>query len=82
MAKGKKNPNPRNLAREVKKGGKGFLKLRKVVTYSMCIVRKVAKIFSAGYDLLWSVFMVFLQGRCILSKIDMHDSDLKNKKKC
>lgn len=75
--KAKKTPKTQNLAREAKKGGKGFLKLRKLVTRSTYIVRKVAKVFSVGYDLLWSTFMVFIEDRCTLSKMDMYDSDFK-----
>lgn len=71
-----KTPKTQNPPREEKKGGKGFFKLKKLVTVW---VRKVAKIFSAGCDLLWSTIMVFIGGRCTLSKIDMHDTDLKNK---
>lgn len=73
VAKGKKPPKTQHLTREAKKGGKGFLRLRKLVTHSMYVVRKVAKIFNTGYDSLWSVFMVFIEGRCTLSKTDTHE---------
>lgn len=79
---GQRQKNPQN-SKPCKGSEEGWEKLPlgrkkrvgKLVACSIYVVRKVAKIFNAGYDLLWSVFMLFIGGRCTLSKIDMHGSD-------
>lgn len=70
-----KKPQNSKPSKGSKEGWERLPQAEKLVTHSMHVVRKVAKIFSAGYDSQWSIFMVFIEGRCTLSKIGMHDSD-------
>lgn len=77
VAKGKKNPQNSKPCKGSEEGWERLPQAEKTCNTQYLCSEEVAKRFTAGYDSLWSAFMVFIEGRCTLSKMDMHDSDFK-----